>query len=404
MFGLLRQIRDIGIDKNQSPYEKKLKRFFNLMNLFGGLSAIPQILMALPDDKLAALFHSIWAVFAFIAIAVHAKIGFKTARFITFSTVLLFGHMASMRIGPEALPHIASFGVMVACFFMHDIRKEWGYLLFFVLIEIGGIVLIELRTFQVIFVNPDTLIRDRIIIVAGTMIFVLCETIYFVHLSNSNEQSYVQNLLKTNKDLTSTNQEKSVLLREVHHRVKNNLQLISSLLRIQAEKSENKDVRNHFIDATNRIKSISLLHEKVYQNESFAKINLKEYVDSIGEEMVLSLCPEKDIKFSIESDLIQIENDSLVPLALIFNELVSNSLKHGLVNLESAEINISIQSTDSGAYELKYKDGGQWIEPSSKETFGMELIQSLSEQLSGGFELKIIDNSPEFKITFSLLI
>jgi two-component system, sensor histidine kinase PdtaS len=402
--GLLRQIRDIGIEDHHSPYDKKLRRFFNLMNLFGGLSAIPQIVMAYPDDKLSALFHGIWASFAFIAILAHAKLGFKIARFITFCTVLLFGHMASMRVGPDALPHIASFGVMVACFFMHDIRKEWGYLIFFVLLEVAGIIFIELRTFQVSYTNPDTLIANRIIIVVGTMIFVLAETVYFVHLSNSNEQSYVQNLLKTNKDLTSTNQEKNVLLREVHHRVKNNLQLISSLLRIQAEKSNNVDVQTHFIDATNRIKSISLLHEKVYQNESFAKIDLKEYVDSIGEEMVTSLCPEKNIKFNIESELIEVQNDSLVPLALIFNELVSNSLKHGLSNVESAEIQISIQSTGKGSYVLEYKDGGQWVEPSNNDTFGMELIQSLSEQLSGGFELNINDNSPEFKITFSLLI
>lgn len=272
----------------------------------------------------------------------------------------------------------------------------------FFLLQITGIIIVELGLFTDHTIELKNLSAIRMTSILSAILFILIQIAFFIRMSTENENEIIEALRTTNKTLESTIEEKDVLLKEVHHRVKNNLQLITSLLRLQAKSVDDEKLNQHFKDATSRIKSIALLHEKIYKQDSLAKIDFEEYIRTIGKEMICSYSNSMKITLVIQSDLKKENNNSLIPLALIFNELLSNSLKHGLKNRKEATIAISIKKEGNGKYVLNYEDGGEWVPPRVEESFGMELIQTLTEQLSGELDLSLHANSPKFKITFLL--
>lgn len=399
---VFKTIANIGVRDDHSFYEKRIRHFFNIINLIGFATAVPQFFLTYENDFVSASFHFMWAFLILVSIACHHWVGFNTSRLITFSSVLLFGFLYAARIGPETYAHLGSITVIVACFIVYDLKKEWGYALFFLIAQLTGIIIVELDIFTEHSIALDNLEQIRITSLMSAVIFVIIQIAFFVRMSNANENEIIEELRASNSILKSTNEEKSLLLKEVHHRVKNNLQLITSLLRLQANNIKDEKLDLQFGEATSRIKSIALLHEKIYKQDSLAKIDFEEYIRTIGEDMIQSYSPEKKITLNIQSELKKENNEALIPLALIFNELLSNSLKHGLKNRDEATISISIKKGDTTEYELNYEDGGEWVEPKTEESFGMELIETLTEQLSGALEMTHVENSPKFKITFNL--
>ena len=399
---MLKEVTNIGIKEEHSYYEKRIRHFFNVINIIGFFTAIPQFLLTYASDLTSATFHFCWAVLILISIAVHQYVGFTLSRFITFISVLVFGFLYAARIGPETYAHFGSITVIVACFIVYDLKKEWGYALFFFLLQITGIIIVELGLFTDHSIELKNLSAIRMTSLLSAILFILIQITFFIRMSNENENEIIEELRNSNKKLASTIEEKDVLLKEVHHRVKNNLQLISSLLRLQAKSVDDEKLYQHFKEATSRIKSIALLHEKIYKQDSLARIDFEEYIRTIGKETICSYSNSKKITLTIQSDLKKENNNSLIPLALIFNELLSNSLKHGLKNRKEATITISIKQKGIREYVLNYEDGGDWVPPSVEESFGMELIQTLTEQLSGELHITLLENSPKFRITFRL--
>jgi two-component sensor histidine kinase len=399
---VFKTLANIGIRDDHSFYQKKIRRFFNIINLVGCISAFPQFLMFYEVDVISAYYHLSWTFLLIVALIAHWKIGFNTARLITFGSLFLFGFLHAARIGPESYAHIGSLTVIVACFIVYNLKREWKYLLFFFCAQIAGIILVELKVFNVTRIEIDNLEQTRLTSLIFFIIFILLEIVFFIRLTTDTENEIIEELRASNTILKSTSEEKSLLLKEVHHRVKNNLQLITSLLRLQANNIKDEKLDLQFGEATSRIKSIALLHEKIYKQDSLAKIDFEEYIRTIGEDMIQSYSPEKQIVLSIQSELQKENNEALIPLALIFNELLSNSLKHGLKNRSEATISISIKKGENTDYELNYGDTGEWVAPKTEESFGMELIETLTEQLSGELQMSLVENSPLFKITFNL--
>lgn len=189
-----------------------------------------------------------------------------------------------------------------------------------------------------------------------------------------------------------------VLVKEIHHRVKNNLQVISSLLKLQSDDIGNEDLKGEFDDAIGRIRSMALIHEKMYQKEDLSDINIREYFDALANEITRSQEVTTKVKVNIKSNLVSVESKSLVPLSLIFNELMTNSVKHGFKNKNEGEIEVSFYSND-GSVMLNYSDNGKWIEPINKDSFGLEIIKILTEQLEGKC-VRNTENKTEFQFTF----
>ncbi len=199
--------------------------------------------------------------------------------------------------------------------------------------------------------------------------------------------------------------EKEVLLREIHHRVKNNLQIVSSLIEHQSEYIKDKNVIDMLTESQNRILSMSLVHEKLYQSKDLSKIDFNEYINDMVAELIQSYeVNGSKITLNMNIENIPMSIDFAIPCGLIINELVTNSLKHAFPPGTQGEINIAFHSTDQNMLELVVSDNGIGIPKDldfrKTESLGLHLITTLAEnQLHGKINLNR-SKGTEFQIKF----
>ena len=198
----------------------------------------------------------------------------------------------------------------------------------------------------------------------------------------------VDNNKRINKRYEKQIEQNEVLMKEIHHRVKNNLQIISSLLRLQAAESKSPQVKVQFNEAISRIRSMALIHEKMYKKDELTHIDVRSYLVSLTDELANSIQSGTNIEFNVSSELDKMDVESIVPVSLIFNELITNSIKHGFANAKQGAINVDIRRSKTGV-DFEYYDNGQWIEPKEEGTFGLDLLNTLTEQLEGSFTREI---------------
>jgi two-component system, sensor histidine kinase PdtaS len=213
-------------------------------------------------------------------------------------------------------------------------------------------------------------------------------------------------LARKNKELTeqnsiiqASNEEKTIMLKEIHHRVKNNLQIITSLLRLQMGEIQDDQAREKFKESINRVIAMAMIHEKIYQSEHFIQINIQEYFQSLGNDLIQSYETDKKIDFQLQISDVSMSMETLIPLALIFNELMTNSLKHAFLDTLVPRIDLKLYSTTPTHFYFVYKDNGKWIDNIRKNTLGSELIESFSEQIEA--EMQFI-HSPETTYTLRI--
>lgn len=201
--------------------------------------------------------------------------------------------------------------------------------------------------------------------------------------------------------------EKEVLLKEIHHRVKNNLQIISSLLKLQASTIEDENYLSLFRDSYNRVHSMALLHEKLYQTEDLANINAADYIRGLTDNLSRSYYSNlQNVQVKLLIDPILLDIDTAVPCGLIVNELMSNSLKYAFPagqRVEAGEITIEFRKIEEKLI-LKIQDNGVGLPPDfvieEAESLGLQLVTNLTEQLDGDLEINR-EQGTCFKITFT---
>lgn len=208
-------------------------------------------------------------------------------------------------------------------------------------------------------------------------------------------QSYAERqLIRVNKELAEQNNiivkknaENAVLVKEIHHRVKNNLQIIVSLLRMHSEEVSSEETKTHFAEAMNRIMSMSLIHDKLYQEKELSSIDFDSYLNELIQEIMRSFVKNNQIiSCDFKSDLHLGGLKTLVPLGLLINELMTNSIKHAFNEQETGTITIRIQEKDQQII-LEYSDSGTWKAAEEQQTgFGVELVGLLTHQLDGTLE------------------
>ncbi|MFH1673562.1 MAG: histidine kinase dimerization/phosphoacceptor domain -containing protein [Pseudomonadota bacterium] len=187
--------------------------------------------------------------------------------------------------------------------------------------------------------------------------------------------------------------EKEVLLREIHHRVKNNMQVISSLLKLQSKYIKDEKDVEMFRESQNRIKSMALVHEKLYQSQDLANIDFNEYVKHLANILFRSYGIDTEkiaLKLDIEDVIIEV--DIAIPCGLIVNELVSNSLKYAFTEDGKGEVKITLHSTDENEMELTVSDDGVGVPKDldfrNTESLGLKLVNILTNQIRGRLDLE----------------
>ena len=241
-------------------------------------------------------------------------------------------------------------------------------------------------------------------ILLGVIIF------FLVQLKKTTNQKQLLEIknkqIETRNDIINKSlSEKDLLIKEVHHRVKNNLQIISSLLKLQAAKTTNLEIQNSLNEAQDRINSMALLHQLLYRNNQMTSLLFNDYLDGLITQISNSFSlTNKNIV--LEKNLIELELDldTAIPLGLITNELLSNAYKHAFKE-NGGIIKVQLSKLVKNTYQLKVSDNGQGLaadfDLTSSGSLGLDIVAILSEQIDA--ELKIYnDNGANFEIVFKV--
>lgn len=202
--------------------------------------------------------------------------------------------------------------------------------------------------------------------------------------------------------------ENTALLNEVHHRVKNNLQIVSSLLGLQAGRSENPQVVDVLKDTRNRVKAMALLHETLYRSGNLARVNFATYVKDLCGQLLISFGPvAKRVKLDYELAPIGLPLKYAIPCGLIVGELVSNALKHGFPGNGSGRIFLRLDRIDQRSLALGVRDEGMGLsksfDPTGTSTLGIQLVSKLAAQLGGQLEVeRPPDGGACFRVVFPM--
>jgi two-component sensor histidine kinase len=203
-----------------------------------------------------------------------------------------------------------------------------------------------------------------------------------VRLASLLKMKHAQDRIK------SSLREKEVLLREIHHRVKNNLAIVSSLLRLQSRYTTDDFHCRMFKDTQNRIRSMALAHEKLYQTDNLAELKMSEYIDNLVDHLLVSFKTlGKPVRVTRSLDEVYLGLETVVPVGIIVTELLSNCFKHAFPNDNGGEIVISFRATPEQSYELLVADNGIGMPASinlhNPDSFGLNLVKTFAQQIAG---------------------
>jgi two-component sensor histidine kinase len=190
-----------------------------------------------------------------------------------------------------------------------------------------------------------------------------------------------------NIEIARQDKEKEILLKEIHHRVKNNLQIISSLLSMQTRSLVDNKVIDAIKESQSRVKTMALIHEKLYQFDNLTRIDMKDYLEQLSGFLSQTYKTNKEIKIDIDAENISLDIDTAIPLGLITNELLSNALKYAFKDMEEGEIKITIEQNDALGYQLIVSDTGSGIDKNldveKTTSMGLRLVRTLTRQING---------------------
>lgn len=234
-------------------------------------------------------------------------------------------------------------------------------------------------------------------------------TAYYDRIRNKHQKKIEdfldkQVIVQQSEMIQKQNDEIKALVKEAHHRIKNNLQVIISLIDVQVNESKDEKLKQILKEVQNRIHSMALLHEYLYRSESLKNINVQIYFESLVNDLIKSYSIHKTIDFKVETNEVELNSRTLVVLGLLINELITNSLKHGFEGIDKCEIIVRLEELRKGRYRLVISDNGIGIPKDilskKSDTLGMELVQTFTQQLSG--DLSILDGEGTiFQIDFS---
>jgi two-component sensor histidine kinase len=227
--------------------------------------------------------------------------------------------------------------------------------------------------------NQDKLLlqkeKNQLLTAGITMLLALMIGGLMYFRKKRNKQN--QELLKLNKSLDDKNQQNELLLKEIHHRVKNNLAIVQSLLTLQSAKMDDSDGKEAMLASKNRVQSMGILHQKLYQGKNLGAIEMKEYFDNLSKEILDSYGAQERLKVECIMDKLELDIDTALPIGLIVNELLTNALKYAFPNGESGKISITLERKSIGELQLQVKDNGigkQEANTNQRKGFGTQLI------------------------------
>jgi len=212
-----------------------------------------------------------------------------------------------------------------------------------------------------------------------------------------------QQIRQKNEHLSELLTEKEWLLKEIHHRVKNNFHIVASLLEVQSSYLKNKEALSAIKESQHRIHSMSIIHQKLYQSETLSTIHMPEYIYELVEYLRESYAIRENIGFSLQIENIELNHASAITLGLILNEAITNAIKYAFAKTKDGKISISLTHISESQVLLSIADNGRGlpVDFDSKigASMGMELLQGLTDDLGGSFNIET-NNGTHINVIF----
>ena len=373
---LIDKIINTGVRADYQPWEKHLTRKLNLVAL-----------MAMPNFILAIVFFEIVGYSQFLLDCYCALIalcmvpimnGVKNYLWAAYWFFCYgFFFFINLKEGKESYMILFYFPVIISMVQLLGRRETFKHL-----IILGGICLLSivaiaigynLQLFQV-YLN-DEIIGNLIIL---NILVSLLSTVAFmlaVALESIKQESLIEKMFK----------EKEILLAEVFHRVKNNMNIVTSLLNLKKNMSDSHEVQTALEDCRGRVYAMALVHHNIFTNNNTIGLNFKDYVNSLVTEITNSLGDKDEVEILLETEDVNLELSNAIPCGLILNELITNSFKYGQSENKKLLIHVKLKK-NKNTIELEVKDNGPGFSDEALQktnTLGIELIKSLSEQIGG---------------------
>ena len=395
-------------DTLESYHDKSRITLLYIIALFvlflGVIATLISVVIGTYPILIPSIGNVVLAIIALLLVKFHSfQLGAKVYFFTLF--ILLFGNL----IFNYGTMHVDSpFWVMLLNILVfYILGRNWG-VIYIILSSIGF-------GYYVAFVFPITIeiVQD---LPKETYYSALYETVFVLSLLGYVLSTILSASIKSDQLLKESNdilkdhndsmlesyKEKTVLLKEVHHRVKNNLQVIVSLMRLQMRNIGKNGAEESYHETINRVLTMSKIHEKIYQSKNLSQVNLEKYFNDLSTDLISSYQTNYEVRLNYSFEVERVGLQTIVPLALIFNELFSNSLKHAFHHTEKPKITLFIKSLNAQMFRFTYEDNGEWRESESSNSFGLELIDSLTSQLDG--ELNFTTNPiTKYEFKFKIL-
>jgi two-component sensor histidine kinase len=218
------------------------------------------------------------------------------------------------------------------------------------------------------------------------------------------KRKQTEELAAKNAMITKAYTEKDMLLREIHHRVKNNLQVVSSLLRLQSRHVSDNLAHEALLEGRNRVHSMALIHQYLYRDEDVTKISADDYIKKLTSTLYKSYhIPENQIKLETHIESVKLDVDTAIPLGLILNELITNVLKHAFPNHREGILEVSLLRGGNNEMTMKVRDNGIGFNHNllkqKSESFGWSLVELFTEKLNGQLYI-FSDNGTTIQLKF----
>ena len=249
--------------------------------------------------------------------------------------------------------------------------------------------------------------NQQIIFIVTLLIVLILQTLsyrnYKLKQKSNNQLALLNNNLESkNLLLDKKNAENELLLKEIHHRVKNNLEVVSSLLALQSAQIDDPNTKEAITEGQNRVNSIGIVHQKLYQGTNLGTIEMKDYFLSLSESILYSYGEKERIDLNIIMEKLDLEIDTAIPLGLIINELMTNTIKYGFPKGQKGTITIQLEKQNNTILHLEVADNGIGKSDITQGTgFGGQLISLLTQQLNGTMK-EIIQNGTTIIFDFKL--
>mgnify|MGYP000877938803 FL=1 len=303
--------------------------------------------------------------------------------------------------------YLYHFPLILAIAFIFDMREDKRLMLFHILLIIAFLS-INVITHHGLFRSNFLTDEKRSQMFMFNLIFSASAVGFFVYImiQNNLKESYlyiqrIEERRQSEKAVKEALDEKNILISELHHRVKNNLAIISGLFSLKINDDLHEDAKNVLLESRNRVRSMALIHNRLYKSDNMTNVNFEEYAKELISEISASY-PAVANSVKIDTDIknVSININSAIPCGLILNELLTNAYKHAFRDKTNGHINVSFIN-DNNAIVMRVEDNGVGLpeDYKQKQSLGVTVIESLSEQLDGSFNFSN-NNGTCFELRF----